>query len=203
MLLGLTAGVSLPMLAWPNLKKSPLLTWSRPLQPEAWVPPYRLASYTSLMNLVSELEKPQYSSSRFLILASSMELNPSIVEALSPKIKSRLVVPGDVDQRDGFNAGVAFEAEYIVTTREPSIHLRPQDQQVIILPTEALFNRSSLLSKHYEMIPELSFPLADGNTIVLFKRISNPSSDAITWLRAQFNQRYPDWIYSRGIIGPH
>lgn len=202
LLLGLLSAVSLPVLAWTDIQRSPLLSWSKPLQARATFPPFRIDSYPVLMDLVNELRGPEYADKQILILASSGELNPSIIAALSPELAPRVYGAGDVDLRDGFALKKALEADYIITTWKPSLHLPAQHQQVVAIPVSALFDPKNPLAKSYERKPHRSFSLSDGNTAYIFKRTSRPSQEAIRWLTAEFRKHYPSWEKKAGKIGP-
>lgn len=202
LLLGLLSAVSLPVLAWTDIQRSPLLSWSKPLQARATFPPFRIDSYPVLMDLVNELRGPEYADKQILILASSGELNPSIIAALSPELAPRVYGAGDVDLRDGFALKKALEADYIITTWKPSLHLPAQHQQVVVIPVSALFDPKNPLAKSYERKPHRSFSLSDGNRAYIFKRTSRPSQEAIRWLTAEFRKHYPSWEKKAGKIGP-
>ncbi|WP_094556049.1 hypothetical protein [Synechococcus sp. 1G10] len=203
LLLGLLSAVSLPVLAWTDIQRSPLLSWSKPLQARATFPPFRIESYPVLIDLVKELSVPEYTDKQILILASSVELNPSIIASLSPEIAPRVDGAGDVDLRDGFALKKALSADYIITTWEPSLHLPAKHQQVVVIPVRALFDPKNPLAKSYERKSHRSFRLSDGNTVYIFKRTSLPSQEASSWLTAEFRKHYPSWERKDGKIGPH
>ncbi len=203
LLLGLLSAVSLPVLAWSDLQRSPLFSWSKPLQARTAFPPFRIESYPVLKNLVNELRGPEYSDRQILVLASSFELNPSIISALSPELSHpRVGGAGDVDLRDGFSLKRLSDSDYIVTTWKPSIHLPASHQKVVVIPVGALFDPGNPLAKSYERMPGRDFKLADGNIVYILKRTSRPSPEAIRWLIAEFRKYYPSWEYRDGTIGP-
>ncbi|WP_457767677.1 hypothetical protein [Cyanobium sp. ULC084] len=202
LLLGILSMVSLPSLAWNDIKRFPLLAWSKPLQASESYPPFKLKSYPVLMELVNELESENYAHKKVLVLASSFEFNPSILRSLSPDLASRILDAGDVDLRDGFSIEKAIEADYIIATVEPSLHLPWKHQQVIVIPSRELFEPTNPFGKHFSMNLQKPFVLADGNTAYIFKRTSDLSPEAISWLTSRFRERYASWQRNGGIIGP-
>lgn len=203
LLLGLLSAISLPVLAWGDIQRSPLLGWSKPFQAKKTFPPFRINSYPALMDLVKELEGPQYAGKKILILASSYELNPSILKSLRPDMAPRFLEAGHVDLRDGFSLEAALNADYIITTKEPSLHLPAEHQQVIVIPVRVLSDPTNPLSQFYTRNPDLAFNLADGNTAYVFKRISRPSEEAINWLISEFHKTYPTWQEKDGRLSPN
>ena len=203
LLLGLLSAVSLPVLAWTDIKDSPLLSWSRPLQAIGTFPPFRIESYPVLMDLIKELRGHEYADKQLLILASSGELNPSIIAALSSELAPRVDGAGDVDLRDGFALEKLLKADYIITTWKPSIHLPAKHQQVVVIPVRALFDPANPLAKSYERLPDRAFKLADGNIVYIFKQTSPPTKEAIRWLTDEFRKHYSSWENKDGKIAGH
>ena len=202
LLLGLVSMVSLPSLAWNDIKRSPLLTWSKPLQASETFPPFRLRSYPVLMELVNELESQKYANKKILVLASSFEFNPSILRTLIPDRAFWILDAGDVDLRDGFSVEKATQADYVITTIRPSLHLPWEHQQVIVIPGQEILDPTNPFGKHFSVNLQKPFKLADGNTVYIVKRTSELPPEAISWLTSQLRERYPTWQLKRGIIGP-
>lgn len=205
LLLGLISAVSLPQLSWAEAKASPFLSWSKPLQAKTSFPPFKIESYPALMDLVTELRKPEYANKQLLILASSEQLNSSIIASLSPDLAPRVFPTpstGDVDLRDGFSVERLEKAEYIITTWKPALHLPEKHQQVVVVPVRALFDPRNPLARSYKRIPDKSFKLSDGTTAYIFKRTFRPNPEALNWLTDEFRKHYPTWEVKNGIIGP-
>ena len=202
LLLGFASVVSLPSLAWSDITRSPLFSWSKPIQATDRFPPFRLKSYPALKKLVEELESPEYANKRIFVLASSFEFNPSILRSLSPELAPRILDGGDVDLRDGFSVAKALNADFIVTTRKPALHLPMQHQQVIVIPNRALLDSASPLGKSFTANPEKTYDLSDGNKVYILRRVSSLSPEDISWLTAKFRESYPSWRLKDGVIGP-
>jgi hypothetical protein len=202
MLLGILSAVSLPVLAWGDGHRSPLRYWSKPLQASQTFPPFRIKSYSVLMDLVGELRKSEYANKQVLVLASSNEFNASMIMGLSPELTPRWVAMGGVDRIHGFNIHKAFKADYIITTQKPSIHLPAMHQQVVIIPSRALYDPANPLAKFYERKKDRDFKLSDGNIVHIFKIISYPGPQAADWLSGEFRKYYPLWKIKHGKIGP-
>lgn len=200
--LSLTWLISFPSLAWAGLQRNPPLSWTKPLQASTTYPPFQLKNYSTLVQLVNQLEEPEFAHKSVLVLASSFDLNPSIVVSLRPGLRSRLVNAGDVDLRDGFSLSTVLNADYIVTTRNPSIHLPWKHQQVIVIPSRALFDSGNPFSRLFQPIPSRIFTLTDGNSIHIFKRTSRPTAEASRWLSDEFRKQYPSWQSTNGMLGP-
>jgi hypothetical protein len=200
--LGFTSIVSLPSLAWGDINQSPLFSLSKPIQATHRFPPFRLKSYPALTKLVKELESPEYANKQIFVLASSFEFNPSILRSLSPELAPRILDGGDVDLRDGFSVVKAFDADFILTTQKPALHLPMQHQQVIVIPNRALFDSASPLGKSFTANPDKTYDLGDGNKVYIFRRVSSLSPDDISWLTAKFRESYPSWRLKDGVIGP-
>ena len=148
------------------------------LLPRKRVPPLVIRSYSQLQRLTAYLERTTEKNDKIGILASSSELNPSIIAAMSQALGSRLTVLGDVDSRDGFKKELLL-ADVIVATDPPSTHLGQENQRVITVPTEALLDRVSPLGSGFSQDSPEVFRLADGANIYIFRRMRPVSKVAM------------------------
>ncbi|MFN7630411.1 MAG: hypothetical protein ACK54Z_02375, partial [Cyanobacteriota bacterium] len=202
LLIGLMFVVSMPALAWPRLAELPLFKWSQPLSPGFKFPPFRLTSYETVQAIANQFATDEYRNKKIWVLASSTQLNASMLDSINYDHLNRIRFSGDVDKRDGFQAAGALSADYAVTTSKPATHLRPEDQQVVVIPNQALLDPQSPLRQLFTPISHPPYKLADGSSVLLFKRTSGSSQPSIEWLEKQFQKVYPDWKYHDGVIGP-
>jgi hypothetical protein len=80
----------------------------------------------------------------------------------------------EVDRVGGFPAGL-FEAEVVVTAWSPQTHLRPAEQQIVVLPAERLYSGTGL-GKAFDRLPG-EYRLEDGVVAYIYKRV-RPMADA-------------------------
>ena len=202
LLIGLMFMASMPALAWPRLAESPLFQWSQPLSPSCKFAPFRLTSYETVQALANQFATAEYRDKKIWVLASSTQLNASMLDSINYDRLNRIRFSGDVDKRDGFQVDGALSADYAITTSKPAIHLRAEDQQVVVIPNQALLDPQSPLRKLFTPIDHPPYKLADGSSVLLFKRTSESSQSSIEWLEKQFQKVYPDWKVHDGVIGP-
>ena len=99
---------------------------------------------------------------------------------------------GDLDLRDGFQIQF-FDADYIIVPDSIQVHMRPQDQSIIVKPYE-LITDPSPISKHFREVKEYTFS-PDGNSEVKFKvyeKISPFEKSDIDFVEKIFVELYPN-----------
>jgi hypothetical protein len=107
------------------------------------------------------------------VLASSGILNSALLWDANLSLDTHYQVTGrilrtaDVDQRDGFPSQL-LNAEYVLVAVPIQYHLRPEDQQMVGLPAEALLMRRNI-GNAFERLDE-SFVLDNGVRVLLFRR---------------------------------
>src|SRR5271157_320699 len=138
----------------------------------------------------------QKSDGRVYVLASSVILNSEILQNASISLpltfrsQDRVIARcSHVDKRDGFPKAL-LKAEFVIVTSPIQYHLRPADQQVIVIPAESFLNQTDI-GKAFELLPE-SFLLENGTRTLLFrkKRPINPTE--VAQLSERLRAAYPD-----------
>ena len=152
--------------------------------------------------LANQFATAEYRDKKIWVLASSTQLNASMLDSINYDRLNRIRFSGDVDKRDGFQVDGALSADDAITTSKPAIHLRAEDQQVVVIPNQALLDPQSPLRKLFTPKNHPPYKLADGSSVLLFKRTSESSQPSIDWLEKQFQKVYPDWKVHDGVIGP-
>jgi hypothetical protein len=174
------------------------------LTPSRRYPPLRLESYEEVKRLTEDLKKIIKTDDRdaeIAILASSDQLNNHIVRALGRKtLRDNLLGVSDVDLRDAFQLKL-LDADYIVASIEPAIHLGEKNQRVITVPSIALAEPGNPLHDSYERLASKEYLLADGTKAYIYKRIRPRSEAEVEWLHRAFRQYYPDWKRNESHIG--
>lgn len=99
------------------------------------------------------------------------------------------VASADVDSRDGFNVAF-FDAEYVVTSDPVSLHMVPENEQVVVTLNDLVRDEEGYVGRHYELAA--SFEFDDGVSVDVYRRISDFSRDDVLALQATFDELYPD-----------
>jgi hypothetical protein len=102
---------------------------------------------------------------------------------------SMILRAAHIDRRDGFPRGL-LEAGYVVVPRPAQYNMRPEDQQVILIPT-ASFLSGDGIARAFERLAE-EFELEDGVQVSVFVRRSTITQSQVDQLSGQLRERYPD-----------
>lgn len=155
--------------------------------------------FTEIQRMLSVLDAHLANSNAHVyMLASSENLNNSLlrfvnksVDATSAKFESvtRVLPVSDVDKRDGFPSSL-LQAQYVLVAWPVQYHLRPEDQRVIGLPADAIYN-SRNIGKAFRKLP-YTFVLDRGVQAFLFEKTRPISTEELRVLCEQFRQAYPD-----------
>jgi hypothetical protein len=174
------------------------------LTPSRRYPPLRLASYEEVKRLTQDLKqiiKTTNKDAEIAILASSDQLNNHIVRALGRKtLRGNIMGVSDVDLRDAFQLKL-LDADYIVASIEPAIHLGEKNQRVITVPSLALAEPGNPLHDSHERLAGKEYRLADGTKAYIYKRILPRSEAEVEWLHRAFRRYYPQWKRTETHIG--
>lgn len=103
-----------------------------------------------------------------------------------------LLTTADIDLRDGFPTHL-FDADYILVAEPPQLHMRAQDQSVVVKPAEWLLNPSPI-SRHFKLIDERTFVPDDltSVTLKLYEKISPFERSDIDFAEKIFAELYPN-----------
>ena len=129
------------------------------------------------------------------VLASSQIINSALLwEAnlslnTNYRVTGRILRTADVDRRDGFPLNL-LNAEYVLVAVPIQYHLRPQDQQMVELPAEALIMQRNI-GNAFERLPE-SFVLDDHVKVYLFRKVRPITKKELSDLAGECERVYPD-----------
>ena len=100
-----------------------------------------------------------------------------------------------VDKRDGFPRGL-LAARHVLVASPVQVHLRPADQQVVVVPAEAFLEGRGLARAFRQHRPR--FTLEGGVEVLVFTRVRPFEPAEIEELVAPLRAAYPDrpWVYS-------
>ena len=150
----------------------------------------------ALKTFVSELNNLTAGKKQIYFLSSSALYNPAILKYISfPETNDalpNLMVGGDIDLRDGFPTKI-FDADYIIVPEPIQIHMRAQDQSVVVSFAEGIKDAPQL-SRHFKQIDEYKFS-ADGNSVVkliLYEKISPYEKADIDFVEKYYDELYPN-----------
>jgi len=129
------------------------------------------------------------------VLASSQIINSALLwEAnlslnTNYRVTGRILRTAEVDRRDGFPVNL-LNAEYVLVAVPIQYHLRPQDQQMVELPSEALIMQRNI-GNAFERLPE-SFVLDDHVKVYLFRKVRPITKKELSDLAGECERVYPD-----------
>ena len=202
--LALLASFHLHTFAWSSRLAAAVPAPLARLAPSRTYPPLRLASYASVRSLSQQLRtllETSRAGATVAVLASSEQLNMHILRAVSSRrLRPHLQSVSDVDRRDAFRLDL-LEADYVIATDPPAVHLGEQNQRVITIPSAALRNANNPFGASYTRLSHLQHRLADGRTISVYRRIRPRSQAEVQWLHAQLRRHYPSWGRTAEMIG--
>lgn len=174
------------------------------LAPGRTYPPLRLASYATVRSLSRQLRSLMEASrgdATVAVLASSDQLNIHILRAVSSRsLRPHLQSVSDVDRRDAFRLDL-LNADYVIATDPPAVHLGERNQRVITIPSSALREADNPFGASYTRLAGLEHRLADGRVVSVYRRIRPRSEAEVQWLHDQLRRHYPTWSRSADSIG--
>ena len=123
---------------------------------------------------------------------ASPELNSSL--PLSTVMPESTTSPfpcayADADTRDGFNVAF-FDAAYVVTSDPVALHLRPENERVVVTLNELVSDPTSFIGSHYRSVGIYSFD--KGITATVHELVTPFSADDVLRLEKIFDEMYPD-----------
>lgn len=99
-----------------------------------------------------------------------------------------LITGPTVDQRSKTPFWL-FECDYVVLGDPPLYHLNPEDQRVVVIPTNKILQGDGF-GQAFEKL-EYSFKLKDGSVIYIYKRVRDVSQEEAQDLAEEFHNLYP------------
>lgn len=149
------------------------------------------SDYYEIQNISRDLKTLQDEGKTIYSLASSKILNNDLLQNTqmpeNPRFLTSLLSTQHVDKRDKFPNDLLW-ASYVLVTNPVQLHLRPQNQELIVYFNEEILNGS--LKKHY--IIEKKYTLMENVEILLLKKISPFSSEELKRIKNHFKNKYPD-----------
>lgn len=162
-----------------------------------YVPPVR-GDLAEIERLSHRLESLQDDSAKRLgvyVAASSYRISGDVLANawLSRRIglrdTSMIMLESQVDRRDGFPVNV-LGAQIVVVAEPVQLHLRPDQQQVVVQVVDALV-RGENIGRAYRRLPD-TYRLDGGVQVSLFERMRAPRADEIAALSEGLRQAHPD-----------
>jgi len=95
----------------------------------------------------------------------------------------------NVDRRDGFPSTL-LDASYVVVPDPVQINMRPEDQQVVVMPTHS-FLEGRDIAQAFLRLPE-SFELEGGVKVSVFERERPNTREELEELSNRLRERYPE-----------
>ncbi|BDR55398.1 hypothetical protein KIMH_15090 [Bombiscardovia apis] len=124
--------------------------------------------------------------------AASSNLNeglPSSYSMLEGLNQSFSTTSANVDSRDGFNPAF-FDAQYVVASSPVSIHMSPENEQVVVGLNTLVQDKSGYVGKHYTK--KKTFYFDDNYEVYVYEKISPYTVDDVKAVEAYFDKIYPD-----------
>ena len=151
-----------------------------------------LKKFVDYMNSMTE-----NSDRKIYLLSSSGSYNSSALQNLHfPAIYEcmpNLYPTADVDLRDGFPVRF-FDADFVVVADPVQVHLRKEDQSIVVKPAELILNPSPI-SEHFKLIQEYNFqpePRKDSSvTFKVYEKIKPFEKTDIEFFQKTFEEIYP------------
>ncbi len=131
----------------------------------------------------------------FLVLSSSPDLHGSMLASLGRSLRVPVAATGrqlgaeDVDRVSGFPAGV-FRAGLVLVADPPQTHLRPAEQQVVLLPAGDLLTGTGIAAG-FDRLPDM-FHYDGGVTLRVFRRVRPIPPAVFTGFVERLRTAHPD-----------
>jgi hypothetical protein len=197
LVVGLVAGAGATQMAVMFLPEArPLYPHLRPGVSRLYFPPIVKSDLPEFIRLLRATdEAAPTDTGRIAVVASSLTINPSMFatadlslgQALLPSHK--VLLTPEVDRVSGFPNGL-FEADLVVVAWPPQTHLRPEEQQVIVLTAERLHHRTGI-GKAFDRLPG-EYHLAGGVTASLYVRARPVETCDLNELADRLREAHPN-----------
>jgi hypothetical protein len=94
-----------------------------------------------------------------------------------------------IDRRDGFPRGL-LQAVYVVVPQPAQINMRPEDQQVVLLPTRSFADGTDIALAFRRLEEEFLFE--GGVRVSVFERVRSHLASEVDEFSGKLRERYPD-----------
>jgi hypothetical protein len=158
----------------------PLYAPLRPAVSRVYFPPMTRDDLPAMIDLFRATEAASAGGKRVAVVASSRTLNPTLFVAADRSLgepvfpADRVVLFPEVDRVGGFPAGL-FAADVVVVAWPPQTHLRPEEQQGVVLTARLLHDRVGI-GAAFEPLPG-EHRLGDTVVVTIYVR-SRPIREA-------------------------
>jgi hypothetical protein len=184
-----SAGVFLP-------QAGPAVGMLGPLFPRARVRPIQRTDLDEVRRLLGRLDeltahRPGY----IYVLGCTGTLSEQTLAFANWSLDTDFTSPrmilrsANVDRRDGFPS-MLLEATYVVVPDPVQTNMRPEDQQVVVLPTMS-FLQGRDIAGAFRRLPDV-FELSDGVRVSVFEIVRPIGSQELGQLSDRLRRRYPD-----------
>ena len=129
------------------------------------------------------------------VVSSSPTLNGSVFESANDSLgealilRRRVLLAGEVDRVSDFPAPV-LRADYLVVGNPAQTHLRPEEQQCVVITAESLRSGRDIGAAYERVAGE--FPLAGGVTASVYKRMRRPTPAELAAYCERLRKAHPD-----------
>jgi hypothetical protein len=167
-----------------------------PLAPGARVRPAQRADLAEVERLLAYLDalnsrRPGY----IYVVGCSDTLSEQTLAFANRSLGTEYASPhvilrsSNVDRRDGFPSSL-LDAWYVVVPDPVQINMRPEDQQVVVMPNRS-FLEGSDLALAFERLPEV-FEFENGVRVSVFERRRLHTTAELRQFSDRLRERYPD-----------
>ena len=149
-----------------------------------------------LARLLVDLHERVGPDGTFAVLASSTTINPTTFMVAGRSLdvpfnaKGRILIMPEVDRRDGY-PGELFRADYVVVADPPQYHIRPEEQQTVIIPTRSVLDGTDIGAAFTRLPGEYAFD--NGVRVYLYRRDRPPTSAELDAFHAKLEAAQPEF----------
>ena len=166
------------------------LAFVQPTDIDLW--PHRDADADELARLGQWLNGSLGPDERYCVIASGTTVNWSVLtnvwqvdpSLIGGKAATRIMPLPEVDTRDGPPTNALEHCSLMITATPPQTHLRPSDQQSILLLLDDVLHARGLGAAYARL--DTAFRLPSGTTLAVFRQRHPIDDDALRDLRRRF-----------------
>lgn len=157
---------------------------------------------STIKSIVNDLKNISENNSKIYFISSNGLINDDIFQKSNvPRTLvalPSLAITSHVDLRDGFYTSF-LDSDIIVVADPIQTHLRPEDQQVIVILGNLMLTDNDI-SRHFELVKEYSLDKELGNKIneniikiKVYKKIKPFNKKDITYIENLFDEKYQNY----------
>jgi hypothetical protein len=154
--------------------------------------PHRIENFAEYRRMLDDLRALTRDGDKVGVFASSGVLSDDLLFAIEPGFEARLARPAHVDARDGFELR-PLTARFAVVTDPITLHLPPETQQVISVPSAQILAGDGI-GRAYERVAG-PYRLASGVQAFVYQRTLPLDSAEIERVTSEFRKYYPGWAW--------